>query len=262
MSELTIEFKQMFLLINRTNGATVLVPSQGHTAKLSGSILPDVVTLSQAEVLVRRDGEDLADRPTLRPGAKMLPYFDYVFHAPIAPLPEQTKTLVPDTLNARVMLAGGYLTELPASNRAYADVEWTFIRRDGRKTLTQQLTDRVLFTLPLDESVDYKLIVRTNGAEQTWDIPPEGAQFVLLNEDTGTLKTRVVAGKPVELREYAILYNLTSASEFVTLYPFPTATFGGPGGQTPLGGSGAGGGDMPICGAGQGDGGDDPPPGW
>jgi hypothetical protein len=35
-SELTITFQQMFLLINRVNGATVELPSVGHTATLTG----------------------------------------------------------------------------------------------------------------------------------------------------------------------------------------------------------------------------------
>jgi len=250
MSELTIEFRQMFLLINRTNGATVLVPSQGHTAKLTGSIFTDVITLKQASVIVRRDKADLADKPTLRPGAKFLPYLNYVFHTPVEPLPEAKTTEIPESLNARVNLAGGYLTELPASNEKYADLMWDFLKPDGKSMLRQQLTDRLLFTLPMDEGVGYQLIVKMDGAEQTWDIPTTGATFVLLNDDTSAIKTRGTAGKPTELREYAILYNLTTASDFTTLYPFPTADI-----------NSVGGGTAPICGGGQGDGGDDPPPG-
>lgn len=258
MSELTIEFHQMFLLINRTNGATVLLPSAGHTARLSGTILDETLTLNQVDVIVRRDGEDLADMPTLRPGAKYLPYLNYVFHAPVKPLPASKSEIVPTTLNARVLLAGGYLTELPASNRNYTDVMWTFLKPDGRSTLTQQLTDRLRFTLPMDEGVTYQLILRNqSGEEQVWDIPPGGANFVLLNQDTGPVKTRRVAGKGTQLVEYAILYNLTTASEFVTLYPFPTANLSGVGVEY----GGSGGGEEPICGGGQSDGDDDPPPG-
>jgi hypothetical protein len=250
MSTLTIEFRQMFLLINRTNGATVLIPSQGHSAELSGTILEDIIPLKQAEVTVRRDGADLADKPTLRPGAKFLPYLDSVFHVPVAPLPEVKTVTVPDTLNAKVNLAGGFLTELPASQEKYADVMWTFRKPKGEETLTQQLTDRLLFTLPLEEGVAYKLIVKSGGSEQTWDIPPTGAAFVLLNKDTGPVKTRVARdGGETQLVEYSILYNLTDAKRFMTLYPIPTATI-----------NSVGGGDAPICGGGQGDGDDDPPP--
>lgn len=249
MSVLTIEFRQMFLLINRTNGATVLIPSKGHSAELSGTILEDIIPLKQAEVTIRRDDADLADLPTLRPGAKYLPYLNYVFHAPVEPLPEVKTAAVPESLNAKVNLAGGFLTEMPASNSKYADVEWTFKKKGGVATLKQQLTDRLLFTLPLDEGVGYKLIVRSGGSEQTWDIPSTGANFVLLNKDTGMVKTRLQNdGSEVELIEYSILYNLTSASNFTTLYPFPTATI-----------NSVGGGDEPVCGGGQGDGEDDPP---
>jgi len=252
MSALTIEFHQMFLLINRTNGATVLIPSKGHSAELSGTILEDIIPLRQAEVTVRRDGADLADMPTLRPGAKFLPYLDYVFHAPIAPKPEVKTVTVPDTLNAKVNLAGGFLTELPASNEKYADVMWSFVKPDGKSTLKQQLTDRLVFTLPLDEGVDYKLIVRDpEGGEQSWAIPPGGANFTILNKDTGVMKTRPAGeGTETKLVEYAILYDLTDASKYLTLYPFPTADINSVGGS-----------DAPVCGGGQGDGGDDPPPG-
>jgi hypothetical protein len=251
MSELTIEFNQMFYLINRTNGATVLIPSKGHSAELSGTILEDIIPLNQAEVTVRRDKADLADLPTLRPGAKYLPYLDYVFHEPVTPLPEVKTVSVPDSLNAKVNLAGGYLTELPASNEKYADVIWTFKKPDGLATLKQQLTDRLLFTLPLDEGVGYQLVVRDGDGEQTWDIPPTGASFVLVNRDTGMVKTRLAdGGNATKLIEYSILYNLTSASKATTLYPFPEAVI-----------NSVGGGAEPVCGGGQGDGDDDPPPG-
>ena len=39
--EFTITFQQMFLLINRVNGATVELPAAGHTATLSGSMLAE-----------------------------------------------------------------------------------------------------------------------------------------------------------------------------------------------------------------------------
>lgn len=249
MSNLTIEFRQMFLLVNRTNGATVLVPSQNHQATLVGppTMFKEPITLTQADVIVRRDGADLADMPTLRPGARYLPYLDYVFHATVEPLPEAKSATVPSNLNARVLLAGGFMTELPASDAKVADLMWDFIKPDGRVTLKQALTDRVLFTLPLDEGVTYELIVRMNGVEQSWTIPSDGAALVLLNADT--MKKKAIDGLH-RLTEYAILYNLTSASEFATLYPIPTAHT-----------SGVGGGDQPICGGGQSDGGDDPPPG-
>jgi hypothetical protein len=59
------------------------------------------------------------------------------------------------------------------------------------------------------------------------------------------------------LREYALLYNLTSAAAEVKTYPYPTALT-----STVLarGGGKAGGGADPLCGGGQSDGGDDPPP--
>lgn len=247
MSNLTIEFQQMFLLVNRTNGATVLVPSQNHEATLSGPMLKEPLTLVQADVIVRRDGADLADMPTLRPGARYLPYLNYVFHADVAPLPETKSASVPTNLNARVLLAGGFMTELPASDAKVQELIWEFIKPDNRVTLRQALTDRVVFTLPLDEGVKYELIVRMNGVEQSWPVPSDGAALVLLNADT--MKKPAIDGVH-RLTEYAILYNLTSASSFATLYPIPTAvTYG------------VGGGGQPICGGGQSDGGDDPPPG-
>lgn len=248
MSELTIEFRQMFLLVNRTNGATVLVPSQNHTATLSGSIFDETLVLKQADVIVRRDGADLADLPTLRPGARWLPYLDYVFHASVTPLPEAKSAAVPSNLNARVLLAGGFLTELPASDEKVRDVMWDFVKPNERTTLRQTLTDRLLFTLPMDAGVKYELIVRGDGGEQSWTIPDSGAAFVLLNSDVAP-KKKALDGVH-KLVEYAILYNLTSASEFATLYPIPTA-------ET----NSVGGGDQPICGGGQTDGDDDPPPG-
>lgn len=114
---LTITFQQMFLLVNRVNGATVLLPAQGHTATLSGAMLPEPITLSNADVRLSRDGEDQVDGQTLRPGARYLPYLDYVFHGRIRPLPSYHLAAVPQDLNARVILSGGYLTELPGPIR-------------------------------------------------------------------------------------------------------------------------------------------------
>lgn len=247
MSELTIEFQQMFLLVNRTNGATVLIPSERHTATITGSMLVEPIQLSRADVIVRRDGADLADLPTLRPGARYLPYLNYVFHSSVTPLPEAKNAAVPSNLNARVLLAGGYLTELPASDARVAEVIWNFEKPNQTTTLRQPLTDRLLFTLPLDEGVKYELIIRAKGQEQSWPIPADGASLTILNADNE--KKRHAIDGVHRLVEYSILYNLTSASEFVTLYPIPTADT-----------NSVGGGDQPICGGGQTDGEDDPPP--
>jgi hypothetical protein len=122
--------------------------------------------------------------------------------------------------------------------------------------LTQQLTDRLLFTLPMEDGVGYELIVRSGGNEQKFAVPADGANFTILNEDTGRVKTRRADGE-TQLIEYAILYNLTSASKFLTLYPFPTANLGFMDDAELVGG-----GDEPVCGGGQSDGDDDPPPGF
>jgi hypothetical protein len=246
MSNLTVEFQQMFLLVNRTNGATVLLPSELHTATLAGTMFPEPITLAGVDVIIRKDGLDLQSKATLRPGARYLPYLDYVFHAPVTPHSATTKGLVPPSLNARVILAGGYLTELPASDEKVADLEWQFIKPDGEVMLTQPLTDRVIFTLPLEADSKYELIIRDKGADQSYAIPADGATLVIKNGDQQ--KKRSIDGWH-KLTEYVLLYSLTSASTLETMYPIPTAYTAG------LGSDG-----QPICGGGQTDGDDDDPP--
>lgn len=257
MSELTIEFRQMFLLVNRTNGATVLLPSQQHAAELSGSMFTAPIDLQQASVTVHQDGSELADKPTLRPGARLLPYLDYVFHTAITPLPEAKQADIPSTLNARISLAGGYLEEQLATDRALADVEWTFKRPSGQSTLTQKLTDRVRFTLPMTPGSKYEIVVRMGDDVKAYPVPEDGASLSIINRDTGPKQRQPDDDGALVLREYAILYNLTSASEFVTIYPFPTANVPGIG-RFSQGGSGSGADHM--CGGGQTDGDEDPPP--
>jgi hypothetical protein len=244
----TLTFQQMFLLVNRLKGATVLLPAGGHTATLAGSMLPTPITLTGADVIVRRDGVDQVDAPTLRPGARYLPYLDYVFHGRIVPAAKIRSTDVPADVHARVLLAGGYLTELPASDPAVRDVLWQFVTTAGEVMLTQALTDRLQFTLPLDPASKYELVIKMNDTLQVLPIPPEGADLVLLNTDAQ------VKGQPRDngfhrLREYALIYNLTSASTIAAQYPYPTAYTQGVGGS-----------DQPICGGGQTDDGDPPPP--
>lgn len=246
MSNLTIEFQQMFLLVNYTKGAIVMLPSQGHSATLMSSLLPEPMSLTGANLIVQRDGVDVLNAPTLRPGAGYLPFLDYVFGSAVAPLPETSASAIPTTLHVRAYLAGGYLEELPALSPSVRDLIWSFMKTGGEVVLEQPLTDRLLFTLPLDLDAKYALAIRTDSAQQLIDIPAEGADFTLANLDVPKAHANDGWHKLVE---YAILYNLTTASNSVVEYPYPTAYVGS-----------VGGGDQPICGGGQGDGGDDPPP--
>lgn len=251
MSIFTIEFQQMFLLVNRLNGASVLLPADKHTTTLSAPFVKESITLSGTDVFIREAGVDLLARPTLRPGTRYLPYLDYVFHADVVPRSSMSALVVPPALNARVLLAGGFLTELPAEKKEFADVMWNFVKPDGQVVLRQALTDRLLFTLELDEGTAYELIIRQTGADPGKDtvipIPAEGGACVIANKDD-TPKPRSADGIH-RLTEYALLYNLTTASTLSTLYPYPVADLGNLGGD-----------DQPICGGGQTDDGEDPTP--
>lgn len=255
----TLTFQQMFLLVNRLNGATVLLPSAGHTTTLSGSMLEAPITLAGADVRISRDGVDQIEEQTLRPGARYLPYLDYVFNGRVVPEPITRLAEVPPTLNARVILAGGYLAELPASKAWARGIEWQFMTSSGDVTLTQELTDQVRFTLPLVAGGSYELVIRTGGADaQTLrlPIPSTGADLMMVNTDAAP-KVWTEDNGFYRLREYALLYNLTSAATDVKTYPYPTALT-----STILarGAGGVGGEEEPVCGGGQSDGGDDPPP--
>lgn len=250
-NEFTLTFQQMFLLINRINGATVLVPSAGHTATLTGSMLAEPITLAGADVRISRDGEDQVDGQTLRPGARYLPYLDYVFHGRIRPDASTMLAEVPDTLNARVILAGGWLTELPASDPHARGVEWAFTTGSGDVTLVQELTDQVRFTLPLVDGASYELVIRTSGKSGSTTrlpIPAGGADLTLYNKDA-TPKQWTEDNGFYRLKEYALIYNLTTAASDVRSYAYPSANV-----------SGVGSDNDPLCGGGQSDGGDDPPP--
>ncbi len=246
MSLLTIEFQQMFLLVNYTYGANVLLPAQGHAATLMSSLFVEPMQLKGANLLIQKDGLDLVKTTVLRPGAKYLPFLDYLFGMPVRPLPETSAADIPDTLNARVYLAGGSLEELPAQSPAARDIEWSFVKTGGEVVLKQSLTDRLLFTLPLDAMSKYSLAIRTGSSQQLIEIPAEGADFTLANLDVP--KAHATQGMH-KLVEYKYLYDLTTADTLAIDYPYPTAYIGS-----------LGGGDQPICGGGQGDGGDDPPP--
>jgi hypothetical protein len=246
-------FRQMFLLVNRVNGATVLLPAAEHTATLSGSLFAEPMVLTGADIFITRtlpDGKELGDTPTLRPGARYLPYLDYVFKDRVVPKAATSAAVIPPNLHARVTLAGGYLTEMPATDKAVADVMWKFIREDGEVTLTQALTDRLRYTLPLEKEITYALVIRIDGTDQVWPIPADGADIDLVNADYAKVGRMADDKGFHRLREYAVLYNLTSASTMVTLYPYPTAFTG----------AGLGGGAEPICGGGQTDDGEEPPP--
>ncbi len=250
-SELTITFQQMFLLINRVNGATVELPSTGHTATLSGAMLDEPIILSGADVRIARDGLDYVDTQTLRPGARYLPYLDYVFHGRVRPQPRTSLAAVPPELNARVILAGGWLTELQATDPKAHGVQWEFTTASGEVTLVQELTDQVKFTLPLDAGAQYELVIRTSGTTRSTTrlpIPADGADLTLINTDAAP-KTWTVDNGFYRLKEYAILYNLTTAADHLRTYPYPSARVDGLGSE-----------NDPLCGGGQSDGGDDPPP--
>lgn len=250
-NELTITFQQMFLLINRITGATVELPSAGHTATLAGSILAEPITLSGADVRIARDGLDYTEDQTLRPGARYLPYMDYVFHGRVRPQPVSKASIVPPALNGRVILAGGWLTELQASDPKARGVQWEFMTASGDVTLVQELTDQVRFTLPLTVGVQYELVIRTGGASASTTrvpIPSTGADLTLINTDVAPKLWKEDNGF-YRLKEYALLYNLTTAADDVRSYPYPSARVGGLQSGTD-----------PLCGGGQSDGGDDPPP--
>ncbi|MCC7185409.1 MAG: hypothetical protein IT185_04145 [Acidobacteria bacterium] len=250
-SELTITFQQMFLLINRVNGATVELPSVGHTATLTGSMLDEPIVLSDADVRIARDGLDYVDAQTLRPGARYLPYLDYVFHGRVRPQPRSSLAVVPPELNARVILAGGWLTELQASDPKARGVQWAFTTASGEVTLVQELTDQVRFTLPLDAGAKYELVIRTSGKSPSTTrlpIPAGGAHLTLINTDAAPKRWTEDKGF-YRLKEYAILYNLTTAAAALQSYPYPSARVEGLGSN-----------NDPLCGGGQSDGGDDPPP--
>lgn len=250
-NELTITFQQMFLLINRVNGATVELPSAGHSATLTGSMLEEPISLNGADVRIARDGVDYVDQQTLRPGARYLPYMDYVFRGRVRPQPQSTLAIVPPTLNARVILAGGWLTELQASDPKARGVQWEFMTANGDVTLVQELTDQVRFTLPLDVGAQYELVIRTGAPNATTTrlpIPATGAELTLLNTDSAPKMWKEDNGF-YRLKEYALIYNLTTAAADVQSYPYPSARV-----------SGLGSGNDPLCGGGQSDGGDDPPP--
>lgn len=250
-NELTITFQQMFLLINRVNGATVELPAANHTATLSGSMLVEPITLSGADVRIARDGVDYVDEQTLRPGARYLPYLDYVFHGRVRPQPKSGAAIVPPELNARVVLAGGWLTELQASDPKAWGVQWEFMTSDGDVTLVQELTDQVRFTLPLDTGASYELVIRTGPPSSTTTrlpIPAGGADLTLINTDAQP-KMWAEDNGFYRLKEYALIYNLTTAAADVRSYPYPSARVGGLQSGTD-----------PLCGGGQSDGGDDPPP--
>lgn len=115
----------------------------------------------------------------------------------------------------------------------------------------QELTDQVRFTLPLVAGASYEIVIRTSGPGASTTripVPASGGDLVLLNTDAAP-KVWSEDNGFYRLKEYAQLYNLTSAAGEVRNYPYPTAHT-----------AGVGSGTEPLCGGGQSDGGDDPPP--
>ena len=217
---LHIEFRHMVVFHGEKTGITALLPVLGHLGTLKQFDDPNpssVATLRQSKVEILLDGQPLREGGPVATDRR-----DLLIHTrdaigpqgDVSPRAELLTGEVPSELNARVMLPGGTLRALDGECKKYppaAYARWTFKRYDGTRH-TQRLTDRVLFTLPFDDSKPYQL--RASGPAGTWTFDlSKGASFEISNADEDAAAEGVAVKAAFnQLPEFVRLYGLLDLS--------------------------------------------------
>jgi len=259
--KLTIKFSQFFYLINfeRTasasnfRGSVVLCPTLNHETLVTLTpsnppVLDMPLRRKQVELFVAGPAGDpkalsKSGLKTTRTGKSFLPTSEELFKGSV---PIQGGLLsdrhVPSKLNARFVLADGFLQEKEARCSEAAKVDWEF-RRPGEHPIKRKLTDRLDYQLNLRSGQRYWLVV-SNGQQIDEAYPLADGQNTLdvLNSDGPSGPFSGV------LRSYAELHD-----EVLDLSPPGSGEMRGPDPHCPdiIGAA------EPICGGEQGD--PDPP---
>jgi hypothetical protein len=197
MAQFTIELFEFALLVHRPVGLTVLFPAKSHALSLDidGKILS--IGAGSSIFLVDEKGAPLPAEATkvLNPDTFVFDMAKVVSKPVRVPVATLTGATVNAALiNARVILSGGTLKELPKSGDP---LTWVF--DNGH---TQAVTDSAEFTHPIGDNEKMHLVVN-------------GTAFPILAGDRLRLQNQDVVGDVgefVELEEFEALCGLTQAA--------------------------------------------------
>jgi hypothetical protein len=261
--KLTIEFRDMFFLAHHpAKGAVVLLPrarkpmtpGSGHSAVLWIDDPKFSYGLYRAQVnIADANKQILWGSPCKRvQNSNLLSANDLFGRFSIATdLIQQIPT--PRTLNARVVLGGGTLTDKKARNR-HARFEWNFTNRNTSQR--HNLTDRLLYEVVMPAGDATLIITRDEDDFEHIPLTGEDHDLVIWNRDLRHV-TEEEADLPAgmyELEEYAHLHALIG-KEAEKVHPvgfYPDGKSHDSSRTRPISN------DEPICGGEEGE--PDPPP--
>jgi hypothetical protein len=259
--KLKIEFTNFFYVVNfrraRTRlfrGAVVLCPSPQHETHLnlrSSNRLVDSRRLHRAQVDLfvadpggQPEAVSKGNDETGRPLSTRLPKSKDLFARDLPIKPGlMSDRRVPAELNARVVLAGGVMTQQKPRCEAAAEIEYEF-HRPGEHPVPRRLTDRVDYDLDLISGKRYWLVVSDGRTiTEAYPLPSTPTLVEVFNRDPPPHKK--FAGV---LESYALLHDTV-----LEIGPPGSGEMRGPDPGCPTSRGTA----EPICGGEQGD--PDPP---
>ena len=255
MARLTIQFRDMFMLVMHSNGAIVLLPSDGHKASLTYE--DQTVHLVQHQVnLLDAEGNVIWGHRPVQPARTHLPHMNDAFGCRTVLRSGLIGGPIPHDLNARIVLAGqGSSLDAPRAQRyaGASGVHWYF--KNKTRPHWQQLTDTLIFRMPFQTD----LTLRCWNASDTTDlkIPASRNASVWIENSDGT-----TGGPPspdtYSLSDFAILYALVRGD--CEAPEVPIGYYPGEGDFFPSGVQGIRSEEEPICGGGESDPPDPPEP--
>jgi hypothetical protein len=254
---LNVEFRDMFFLVNypplvagatATPGAVVLLPHAGHSAVVWVDRPRRSYGLYRSQVNI---GPAWGTATQVTPNA-YLPSANAVFGScPLDPQLIQSVP-VPQSLNARVVLAGGTFTPGPCHD-GHADFDWKFMTGTGQqKGPNCRLTDRLEYVVNMPDGDATLIITHEDGTNDQISIDG-GTNHTLviwnrdLNDD-GTSKTLPPGHYRLdEFNGLHALFGMSGTTASTTVVPegdYPDG-LASAGGNRPVN-------SMPICGGEQG----------
>lgn len=217
---ITIDFRHIALFARDSKGVTVIFPAgRKHSVVVKGDIGPR--PLRGLVVLDARDGNGVPlalGRTPLEDRQERLHSLSRILGHVTKKKALKAADLIADGVaQGAIRLSGGTLRAVRGipvvkDDEPYMDADWTF----GTGGKTRKLTNRVLYELPTESGVSYRLVFPDGSIELD-----RHARIEIANIDTGTKsrkaarRRRTSAGtrtRKVVLRDFVLLYSLLEGS--------------------------------------------------
>lgn len=200
MPKLTILIRYLALLRHTQDGLTVLFPSDGHDLFIDHPAIGSQHVTENGDLVLQRNGVRYA-APVTAASADLVARLEDVASGSVGIRPEILSGSPHADLNGRLLLGGGQIRALDPYAAPHLKGKRWKIKDDYRP----QLTDTLEFTFDVPNG-EWQLAVPGIG---TIDLS-QGGQIIVENRDRPLEKEKKEGGKPLELEEFRVVYNLTS----------------------------------------------------